>query len=215
MIEIFAFNGNLHHQSLVKRYIAQFNIKIAVETGTLHGWTSAFLSDNVDVLHTIEIRPEPLEKAIENLRSKSNVHIHCGSSTDVLPGILLTLPSDQPIFFYLDAHWLEYWPLFDELDIIGKYVGKRAVILIDDFKIPNSEYGYDTYNGVPNDIDAIRPYLYEIYGTNYEYKYFDGDTSYYLTVDEALTDEKIRRIHKEWFTSEKQTTGKILIYEKC
>jgi|GEM_PF-2549671 len=47
-------------------------------------------------------------------------------------------------FFYLDAHWNDYWPLRDEITQIRRL--KRFVISIDDFMVPGRpEFGYDSY----------------------------------------------------------------------
>jgi hypothetical protein len=54
------------------------------------------------------------------------------------------LGADDRCFFYLDAHWGEYWPLRDEIREILKL--KRAVIAIDDFVVPRHPfYGFDVY----------------------------------------------------------------------
>jgi hypothetical protein len=39
-----------------------------------------------------------------------------------------------PLFF-LDAHWYDYWPLLDEIELITSKV-PRCVIIIDDFQVP-------------------------------------------------------------------------------
>ena len=50
-----------------------------------------------------------------------------------------------PTLFYLDAHWHEYLPLRDELEIaLGQFA--NAVVLIDDFQVPDDPgYGFDDY----------------------------------------------------------------------
>jgi len=215
MKNIFAFNGNQYHQSIVKKYLDQFQIDVVVETGTLHGWTTAFFSDYVEQVHTIEVRDEPLVKARELLKTRSNIHIHHGNSAELLPPILNSISPEQFVLFYLDAHWLDYWPLFDELNIIKKCGMKKIIIMIDDFKVPGTTYSYDSYNGISNDIETVGPYLTSIFG-EYSYDYFDGDDYFEMVLDEESLDAIDRDIYREWFRGKrKNTTGKIIAYEKC
>jgi hypothetical protein len=48
------------------------------------------------------------------------------------------------VFFYLDAHWREHLPLKDELEIISNS-WNNSVVMVDDFQVPGTEYGYDDY----------------------------------------------------------------------
>lgn len=213
---IFAFNGCLEHQEFIAKKLKEFKVKVAVETGTLHGWTTAFLSDHVDEVHTIEVRPEPLVKANELLAGRTNVHIHCGNSSKILPSILKPIPSDYPVFFYLDAHWQEYWPLFDELKTIGEFIGQRAVIVIDDFKVPGKRYAFDSYKGVENSMDAIVSHLPVIYREGFEFEYLEGpEAPREIIMDESTMDETEKALYGQWFKGKiKGTTGKVLIYGK-
>lgn len=210
---LFAFNGCVEHQTFIYNKIKQFDIHIAVETGTLHGWTSAFLSENIDCVYTMEIREEPLILARQLLSDNKNVNILCGNSIDIFNNILPFLPSNEKIFFYLDAHWEKYWPLFDELKLIGKFIGNRAIIVIDDFKIPNKSYGYDSYNGIDNDINSIEQYLKVIYNNQYKFEYLDGPEEFELIMDESKLTDIESKIYIDWFKGKmNKTTGKILIY---
>jgi hypothetical protein len=74
-------------------------------------------------------------------------------------------PSDR-CFFYLDAHWGEYWPLRDEITEILKL--RRAVIAIDDFVVPRHPfYGFDVYRTnvcgwyyISDLLDSVDPIVY-------------------------------------------------------
>ena len=63
------------------------------------------------------------------------------------------------IFFYLDAHSEDDYPLLDEISyIVNNY--KNYILLIDDFEVPNDEnYGYDSYRGKKLNIKFIRNLL--------------------------------------------------------
>lgn len=213
---IFAFNGCLENQEFIARKLKEFKVEVAVETGTLHGWTTAFLSDHVNEVHTIEVRPEPLVNANKLLAGRTNVHIYCGNSSEILPSILKPIPSDYPVFFYLDAHWQDYWPLFDELKIIGEFIGQRSVIVIDDFKVPGKPYAFDSYKGVENSMDSIASYLPAIYKDGYEFEYLGGpEKSQEIIMDEATMDEAEKGLYNGWFKGKiRRTTGKVLIYGK-
>ena len=211
---LFAFNGCVEHQMFIRKKLEEFKIRFVIETGTLHGWTTVFLTENVEFVYTIEIRDEPLQKAREFLSGR-NAHIFCGNSVDILPEIFSRIPDNEKIFFYLDSHWGENWPLFDELKLIGKCIGSRAVIIIDDFKVPDKDYAYDSYNGVTNELKTIEPYLKEIYKDGYEFEYLDGPERFELKWDDAPLDETEKHLYEHWFRGiTKTTTGKILIYAK-
>ena len=47
-------------------------------------------------------------------------------------------------FFFLDAHGREHLPLREELEIILTH-WREAIVMIDDFEVPGTDYGYDDY----------------------------------------------------------------------
>lgn len=68
--------------------------------------------------------------------SNPNINVICDSSEKFLKkaidnGLISDMDS---CFFFLDAHWDEYWPLRDEIREILRL--KRSVIAIDDFVVP-------------------------------------------------------------------------------
>ena len=211
---IFAFNGNVADQSEVSKIISDMKLNYCVETGTLHGWTTAFFAERMKKVYSIEKIDETLEKARYHLDGYDNVELILGDSTYHLPRPLKEIPLDEKVLFYLDAHWHEHWPLFDELDIIGKYIGSRAVIIIDDFKVPNNGYVFDTYKGIENSFENIEPYLKNIYA-KYDYRYLEGPLSFQLTYPQYHVNETEYKIYLDWFKDKINfTTGKILIYER-
>lgn len=51
-------------------------------------------------------------------------------------------------FFYLDAHWYDFLPLRQEIEIIAAR-WEKFVIMVDDFKVEGDKgYGYDDYGSV-------------------------------------------------------------------
>jgi hypothetical protein len=69
-------------------------------------------------------------------RGLRNIHFHNKSSGDPLGTFLEEKLKSKRLFFYLDAHWNNYWPLKDELTQKAKTHKDNCVIMIDDIKVP-------------------------------------------------------------------------------
>ena len=68
--------------------------------------------------------------------------------------LMVSQVGDLPIFF-LDAHWLAYWPLQDELKAIAANY-TEAIIIVHDLYVPFCEaYHYDVYHGVALDMNLV------------------------------------------------------------
>lgn len=92
--------------------------------------------------------------------SNPNVRFVHGSSEKALARMVETgeVKADNNPFFYLDAHWNDYWPLRDELSVVLSL--DRAIVVIDDFEVPDHpEWGYDIYKGEPCGISVIKDLL--------------------------------------------------------
>lgn len=212
---IFAFNCCPEHQQFMASLLSKWKVNYVVETGTFYGYTTAFLAERIKYVFTIEITPDRWNvhgKAKDILRGYENITILEGNSPEILPSILKNFPSEEQILFYLDAHGYLYWPLLDELNIIAKYVGPRAIIIIDDIKVPGKNYGYDTYNGKENSLELIDQYLKKIYA-NYKYEYFNGPLEFQLVLDENQLNPLEKEIYRDVKGSTMTKSGKILIQE--
>ena len=160
-----------------QKLIQEFNIKKIIETGTYYGWSSIILSKFNLPVKTIEYSEENYKIAQNNLSEKNieNVDIILGSSSEVLNTILEE--NEEGLFLFLDAHWYDYWPIHDELNVcIRKNI--KPIIAIHDFFVPNengeAKFGYDRYKEQKLDFDYIKDYLIKIYGENkFEYHYND------------------------------------------
>ena len=114
--------------------------KVFVETGTYLGNTTAGASRYFREVHTIELDEKLYKKAQARFRNVKNVTCHHGNSPDVLRTLAPSI--DEPVLFYLDAHWsggvtahgeVEV-PLLEELEIIhGR--GYEDFIVIDDLRL--------------------------------------------------------------------------------
>lgn len=178
-----AFEGDSYILNEVKFLKDKFKIKTFLETGTNEAKTTIIMSKIFDCVHTIEFNEDYFENCKEKLKNYQNVFIHKGSSEKVMDEILKEI--EGPIMFFLDAHWNLYCPIFDELKQIKKYNKKDSVILIHDFKVPESDLGFmklpndNRVDGGPDlDYSCIKNYLDEIYDNNYNYYYnFESDAN--------------------------------------
>lgn len=131
-------------EELHARYPDTRAIKIALETGTLHGETTRALAEHFEAVHTIELGDELYLAAVRDFADQNGhgcIYCHHGNSSDILPR-LIELPAFQtPVLFYLDAHWFHHAgaeipttrpaPLLAEVEAIGKRPFADVVVVDD------------------------------------------------------------------------------------
>ena len=153
------FNGQKKRQELFCAIVDRLPPAAIVETGTFRGCTTEFMSRIAACpIHTVEQHPRYYGYSRARLWKRGNVH---GYWMDTL-AFLRTKAGEllDPMartFFYLDAHWESFLPLRDELELIfGRF--RRAVIMIDDFKVPDDPgYRFDAYGPEQTlDLDYVR-----------------------------------------------------------
>lgn len=100
-------------------------------------------------IYSVELDRGYAERAQKLFANNPNIEIACESSEEFLARFVDSEVADgDRCFFYLDAHWNEYWPLLDEIRSIGRL--DRHVIAIDDFLVPGRpEFGFDLYENTP------------------------------------------------------------------
>lgn len=162
------FNGDHHLLAEVRSLVSRWRINTAIETGTHIGATARGLSEFVASVETIEIDPQRFAQC-EHLDQLGNVRRHLGSSPEVLERILPDV--DEPVLFYLDAHWNEYWPLLDELKVIAGRGLERVLIVIHDVRVPEKHFGYDCYKGQVLDLDFVEDSLERLYRGPFNHYY--------------------------------------------
>jgi hypothetical protein len=166
-----SFNMASEILSTVAAIKYHFGIRVAVETGTFKGATTFPLGFLFDEVHTIENHEEGQEA---DLGRNPGIQLYWGSSSEILPDLLPTLMDEKYIFFYLDAHWFDYLPLLDEIEIIGRTHKNKAIIMIDDCYVPwEPTIGHDTYKGIPISDEYMKPALALAYD-------LDGYTTHYI-----------------------------------
>jgi glycosyltransferase involved in cell wall biosynthesis len=133
------------HFSIDRRLLARLTellpLKVFVETGTYEGDSVEAATAFFDELHTIELSEELFARAAERFEGSPRVHVHHGSSPDVLGGLSGRLRR-RSVLYWLDAHWCGEGsvggevecPLLFELEAIGS-LSARSVVMIDDARL--------------------------------------------------------------------------------
>lgn len=139
-------NDQVIRQDIFNRIFADIRVSQIIETGTYRGTTTEFFAQTDLPVHSIEVSERYYWYSKLRLRSFKNVHLYKGSSTYWLPKICARLQSNQfATLVYLDAHWRDYLPLREEIEILSDML-PNSVIMIDDFEVPGDlGYGFDDY----------------------------------------------------------------------
>lgn len=156
------FNGQKFRERIFTDLIRSLPIKAIVETGTYRGSTTAFFAGTSLPVYTVELQPRFYSYSATRFRHEQNaVHLYDGDCRSFLGELSRdgSFPKSD-VFFYLDAHWKRVdQPLREELELIFSR-WERAVVMIDDFQVPNSDYSFDDYgDGVLLNLEHIRPVL--------------------------------------------------------
>ncbi|MEM9827146.1 MAG: hypothetical protein AAF958_11185 [Planctomycetota bacterium] len=141
-----AFNGQSFRRQIFQELVASFSFDAIIETGTYRGVTTKYMAETRLPLHTVEANMRYLSYARMNIRGvDEKVRTYHSDSRSFLRrlGIQGTVGGTRP-FVYLDAHWHDDLPLREELEIVQEY-WPDAVVMIDDFAVPDTGYGYDDY----------------------------------------------------------------------
>lgn len=166
-----------------------YGLELAVETGTYKGNTTTLLSQIFDSVHTFEINASYYTKAQAHFASYHNIHSHLGSSAENLREFLPTVKNRRTLF-YLDAHWQNYWPLLNELEVISKTHRDNCIIVVDDIKVPNRpDIPYDVYGKDECSYEYIQDKLDKI---------FSSYTIHYLIPNRTFSHAKLVAIPKRW-----------------
>ena len=134
--------------------------KILFETGLFKGGGVERSLNLFEKIYSCDIMKEFVDNAKEHFKHRHDVTILHGDSKDCLK---VSLDIDQPILFYLDAHFsggktggeniCNGCPVLEELKVIGQRKHKDVVI-IDDLRL----MGVEAWSGVKDDPDAEYPY---------------------------------------------------------
>lgn len=154
------FNAQTFRQQIFLELIRNINFSAIVETGTYRGTTAAYMHEFSQLpVYTVELSPEFYGYAKTRFRLHKKISLSHADSRAFLRR--LSADADligKQIFFYLDAHWGEELPLLEEIEIIFRN-WRKAVIMIDDFKVPDDKgYSYDDFGpGKALTLDYLSP----------------------------------------------------------
>jgi hypothetical protein len=145
-----ALNGQRVRQAVYAEIISRIPFEAIVETGTFRGTTTDYFSKSGLPVFSVEIHPRWFAYASLRFRNHNQVRVFEGNSPDFLTD--LTRSSWCPrarVLFYLDAHVQDSTrfyqaPLVEELEIILSN-WQQSVVMIDDFQVPGSSYGFDDW----------------------------------------------------------------------
>tara|TARA_R100000781_G_scaffold77752_2_gene48120 strand:+ start:1169 stop:1846 length:678 start_codon:yes stop_codon:yes gene_type:complete len=147
------FSLDIHNALEVCYLIDFYKCDVILETGTNTGDTTEFLAKTFSHLpiETCEVEKEWCHIAQYRLKKYSNVNVYHDSSQNF---ISRSIKKYSFPFFFLDAHWLNYWPLKDELSFIDK-----GVVCVHDFNIENVNYSFDSYQNTICDAKLVKENL--------------------------------------------------------
>lgn len=141
-------NGQHYRRKIISELLNKINFDSIIETGTEYGFSTAYFSTFGKKVISIE-KSKPLfylaKKKLENFK---NIHLILNDSKNI-KNILNQneIDKESQVFFYLDAHSENDYPLLEELEFITSNY-KKNLILIDDFQVPDDDgYGFDSFNG--------------------------------------------------------------------
>lgn len=142
------FNGQQLRQEVFVELCRAIPFAAIVETGTFRGTTTEYMHQVSGLpIYSVESSGRFYHYARRRLSRYPQILVHQADSTKFLRTLSGEQPGlvSHPVLFYLDAHWYDYLPLADELEIITRH-WRSPVILIDDFQIADDPgYGYDDY----------------------------------------------------------------------
>lgn len=141
--KISSFSGDTYFQKEIERLIQKHNIQCIVETGTYLGDTTLAFARMVPTVYTIENNQQFATIAQNKFKSCPNIKLYIGNSPQVLHALVPSI--QKKTLFFLDAHWYNYWPVLDELTKIAMNPKHACVVVIHDFYVPNTSFGYDSY----------------------------------------------------------------------
>ncbi|HEY5125424.1 MAG TPA: hypothetical protein VIK14_16960 [Ignavibacteria bacterium] len=169
----------------------KYNLQHFVETGTYQGHgIYSMMNLNFLTYHSIEIIEEYALQCQEIFKEYAQVKIYHGNSIDKLPGVLKSIPIEERILFWLDAHF--YSEYSNNVNSVFKLTGQNDFPLWDEVQVIllNRNTIHDVFI-----IDDLRIYLYGEYGSgpcpngqksslnniNFLYKSFFNTHSIYLS----------------------------------
>ena len=148
-------NGQEYRQRILSRLMS-LDLDVIVETGAYIGTSTAFFARQGVPVFSCELEEKSFARAAAYLAEHPNITLQLEDSRSFLRGLAAdhAFGFRRPLF-YLDAHSQEDLPLADEIRIISRH-WDEFVIMVDDFEVPATGYGFDGY---PNGVQLTLGYL--------------------------------------------------------
>jgi hypothetical protein len=155
------------YMDLFRKY--KHDCKIFFETGTCHGDSVVGAFElGFEKIISVELEKEMYDYTLERIASHPNsaeafkrMHLFLGNSKDKMPEMLSLV--DNKALFWIDAHYNNGAPAFDELEHIKNHPIKNHIIMIDDIPLY-----FTPTDRLLNAIKAINP--------AYQFKFEDSST---------------------------------------
>jgi hypothetical protein len=161
------FSGDSFIAKKVLELKNQFNINVAIETGSHIGRTTSWLVENFEKVFGIEPDKSFYDQALINVPKATFI---LGNSQDELGKLLDTI--NERCFFYIDSHWGSETPTPKELKLIAEHCKVPPVILIHDFHNPNiPSLRWDSYKDFTYKWENIEHLVKNIYNEQFDYFY--------------------------------------------
>lgn len=149
------------------------------ETGSCLASSALFFAEHFPMVYTIEANRRYY--AYSYLRIKEcgveNIKIILGQPKELLPKLLFNITLPTNVVFFFDSHWVSEEPILNELRAIAVAKMSNPIIAIYDWKVPDSNLGYYSWNGNYFSLDWIEPYLHKIYPSGFKYEYNSDEMS--------------------------------------
>jgi hypothetical protein len=113
-----AMNGQTSRLEATRQIIFALEIEYIVETGTFRGTTTEWFGQFGIPVDTVEISTQCFSFSKARLAKIPGISVFLGSSVPFLKKRTLDTLKNKVHFFYLDAHWEDYLPLREELELI-------------------------------------------------------------------------------------------------
>ena len=170
------FNCDYQVEKQILHLINKFDIKCCIETGTYMGESTIWFSKHVNEVYSVEINDKYYNISLDKFTKNNitNINVFKDDSVNFLQNNIKNIKSKyDKILCYLDAHWEEVFPLCNEILEIAKVYRDNLIIIIDDIKVPNKNFQFDTYNGKEIGLPLVHEALNEVG----EYLYYYSNTS--------------------------------------
>lgn len=142
-----AFNGQTRRRMIMDELVAALGFAAILETGTFRGSTTEYMAERFALpIYTCETSRRYYHYSRLRLADKPNVRVALSDSRAFLKTLLESgdLP-DGPLLCYLDAHWADDLPVWEEIDLVFA-ARPSSVAVVDDFRVPGDRgFSYDDY----------------------------------------------------------------------